>query len=108
MAFTQMTRDRAEAIVKELVKAGEVQREQAHERVEELVDRGRKGSDALLEMVRKEIARQLAGMGLVTRDDLIELEARLKADTAPPAPKSRRSSAKPASPKPAADKPASA
>lgn len=102
MAFTQMTRDRAEAIVKELVKAGEVQREQAQERVEELVDRGRRSSDALLEVVRKEIAKQLAGMGLVTRADLAELEARLTADTAPPAKGTRRASAKPAADKPAA------
>lgn len=88
MALTQMTRDRAEAIVRELVKAGEVQREHAQERVDELVDRGRRTSDALMETVRKEVAKQLAGMGLVTREDLAELEARLKAgnEAAVPAP----------------------
>lgn len=102
MAFTQMTRDRAEAIVKELVKAGDVQREQAHERVEELVDRGRKSSDALFEMVRKEIAKQLTGMGLVTRADLAEFEARLKAEVATPASKAPPKKVVKTGPKPAA------
>ena len=100
MAFTQMTRDRAEAIVRELVKAGEVQREQAQQRVEELVERGRSTSDALMEMVRREITRQLSGMGLATQLDLAKLEARLDARIAEatgpgsPVPKSK--------PKPAA------
>lgn len=112
IALTQMTRDRAEAIVRELVKAGEVQREHAQERVEELVDRGRRSSDALMEMVRKEIARQLAGMGVATRDDLAELKARLEARSSPaasPSPDSP-SADSPASPpapaEPAADQPA--
>ncbi|HUR23036.1 MAG TPA: hypothetical protein VMZ73_04105 [Acidimicrobiales bacterium] len=84
MAFTQMTRDRAEAVVRELVKAGEIQRENAQERVEELVERGRKGSDALIEMVRKEVARQLAGLGVATKQDLAELEERLATRPDPP------------------------
>ncbi len=37
--FTQMTRERAEAIVKDLVKAGEVRRKQAASLVDDLVDR---------------------------------------------------------------------
>lgn len=78
-----MTRDRAEAIVRELVKAGEVQREHAQERVEELVERGRKGSDALIETVRKEVAKQLAAMGVATKQDLAALEARLAASPGP-------------------------
>ncbi|MDP9403944.1 MAG: hypothetical protein M3P85_11615 [Actinomycetota bacterium] len=108
IALTQMTRDRAEAIVRELVKAGEVQREQAQERVEELVDRGRKSSDALMEMVRKEIARQLAGMGLVTRQDLVELEARLETRNSPasPSPPARPVAGEPAADEPTPDEPA--
>ncbi|MDQ1403161.1 MAG: hypothetical protein QOG03_1477 [Actinomycetota bacterium] len=64
MAFTQMTRSRAQAIVKDLVHAGEVQREQAQDRVEELVERSRKNTDALLALVRKEIRSQLNEMGI--------------------------------------------
>src|SRR3954467_6932354 len=77
IAFTQMTRARAEAIVKDLVKAGEVQRGQTQERVDELVDRSRKNTEQLLEMVRSEVRLQFAAMGLATKDDIQRLEARL-------------------------------
>lgn len=85
--FTQMTRTRAEAIVKELVRAGEVQRDQAQGRAEELVERSRKNTEQLLTLVRKEVADQLAGLGLATKADLAALESRLakKANAAKPA-----------------------
>lgn len=86
LALTQLTRERAEALVRDLVKAGEVRREQAHDRVEELLDRSRRGTEALVAVVRREVAEQLAAMGLATRDDLARLEARLDALAPPAAP----------------------
>ena len=83
--FTQMTRSRAEAIVKELVKAGELQREQAQERVEEIVDRSRKNTEQLVDQIRNEIADQLGSLGLATKDDLARLEAKLGGGAARPA-----------------------
>lgn len=77
IAFTNLTRARAEAIVRELVRAGEVQRDQATERVEELLERNRRNSDQLLDLVRREISEQLRALGLATRDDVAELNARL-------------------------------
>jgi polyhydroxyalkanoate synthesis regulator phasin len=77
LAFTQMTRSRAEGIVKDLVKAGEIQREQTQERVEELVDRSRRNTEQLVELVRKEIATQIRQLGVVTRPDLRRLEGRI-------------------------------
>jgi len=79
IAFTQLTKARAEAIVRELVKAGEVQREQAQDRVEELLDRSRKSSDGLVGLVRREIEKQLSSMGFATRGEVDELEARIEA-----------------------------
>jgi hypothetical protein len=70
-----MTRDRAEAIVKDLVKAGEVQQKQAQKQVDDLVERSRKNTEALLEVVRREVTTQLSAMGLATRDDIARLEA---------------------------------
>ena len=64
MAFTQMTRDRAEALVKAFVENGEVQREQASEWVEDLVERSRKNTEAIVELVRTEIRSQLKAMGV--------------------------------------------
>ena len=40
--FTELTQRRAEAIVKDLVKTGEVQAEQAQQAVQDLLDRSRK------------------------------------------------------------------
>src|SRR5580692_5204223 len=57
--FGQVTRGRAEEIVRELVNAGDIQREQAQEWVDNLVDRSRKTSEQIIEMVRHEVATQL-------------------------------------------------
>ena len=77
MAFTQLTRARAEAIVKDLVKAGELQREQTQDALEDLLERSRKNTDQLRDLVRKEIREQLAGIGLATKDDIARLERKL-------------------------------
>jgi colicin import membrane protein len=55
----QITRARAEEIVRELVSAGDIRREQAQEWVDNLVERSRKSSEHVLELVRREVAAQL-------------------------------------------------
>ncbi|WP_436796129.1 phasin family protein [Actinospongicola halichondriae] len=79
MAFTQMTQTCAEAIVKDLVKAGEVQTQRAEELVNQLVERSRTNTDKFLEVVRKEVRDQIAGLGLATKDDIARLEQKLAA-----------------------------
>jgi polyhydroxyalkanoate synthesis regulator phasin len=56
----QVTRARAEEIVKELVSAGDIQRGQAQEWVDNLLDRSRKTSEQVLELVRHEVSSQLS------------------------------------------------
>jgi polyhydroxyalkanoate synthesis regulator phasin len=56
----RVTRARAEEIVRELVSAGDIQREQAQEWVDNLVERSRKSSEEILDMVRREVANQLS------------------------------------------------
>jgi polyhydroxyalkanoate synthesis regulator phasin len=56
----QVTRARAEEIVRELVSAGDIQRGQAQDWVDNLVDRSRKTSEQVLELVRHEVASQLS------------------------------------------------
>jgi polyhydroxyalkanoate synthesis regulator phasin len=58
--FGQVTRARAEEIVKELVSAGDIQRGQTQEWVDNLVERSRKTSEQLLDLVRGEVASQLS------------------------------------------------
>jgi len=83
MAFTQLTRARAEEIVKDLVKRGEVRREQVQEQVEELLDRSRQNTEMLVGVVRKEIADQLGNLGLATKDDIKRLEAKIAKASGP-------------------------
>jgi polyhydroxyalkanoate synthesis regulator phasin len=88
MAFTAMTQARAEAIIKDLVKAGEVQTEQAQKAVEDLVERSRKNSERLVETVRREVRQQVANLGLATQDDIKRLERKIAAASRPAAKKS--------------------
>jgi polyhydroxyalkanoate synthesis regulator phasin len=58
--FGQVTRGRSEEIVRELVNAGDIQRNQAQEWVDTLVDRSRRSSEQIIELVRHEVAAQLS------------------------------------------------
>ena len=105
MAFTQMTQQRAEAIVRDLVKAGEVQAEQAQKRRDELVQRSRENTEKLMEIIRREVRDQVRSLGLATQSDIDALRkevASLKKSAAP-AKKSVAAKA-PAAKKPAAKK----
>jgi polyhydroxyalkanoate synthesis regulator phasin len=74
IAFTQMTRARAEEIISELVKAGEIQRDQVQSQVDELIERSRKNTDQLVALVRQEVAAQFSQLPVATKDDLKSLE----------------------------------
>ncbi|MBA3655365.1 MAG: phasin family protein [Actinobacteria bacterium] len=109
MEFSHITRSRAESIVKDLIKAGEVQREQRQQRIEELLDRSRKNTEDLMGAVRKELSQQLSSLGVVTKADFAKLEAKLdalaKKSAAVP---TKSASAAPAPAKPKAQKAAAA
>jgi polyhydroxyalkanoate synthesis regulator phasin len=77
IAFTALTQARAEALVKDLVKAGEVQADQAREVVGDLIERSRKNSEQLLETVRREVKEQITNLGLVSKADLDRAEERI-------------------------------
>lgn len=70
VTFTHLTQARAEAIVRDLVRAGEVQTGDARQRVEELLERSRKNSDNLMKLVRDEVNSQVARLGLVPKKEL--------------------------------------
>lgn len=88
LAFTQITQTRAEAIVKDLVSAGEVQTNQAQAAVAELLERSRENTERLFEQVRSDIRAQVENMGLATKADIDRIEQRLttlQVTTPPPA-----------------------
>ena len=77
LAFTALTQARAEELVKDLVKTGEVQADQAREAVADLLERSRKNSEKLLETVRTEVRQQITSLGLATQADLDRIEQRI-------------------------------
>ena len=114
LAFTALTQARAEALVKDLVKAGEVQADQARDAVSDLLERSRKNSEKLLETVRTEVRQQITSLGLATQADLDRIEQRIASvigtATAPakkaPRPRRRRPKKAPAKKAPAKKAPA--
>ncbi len=74
---SELTRNRAEQMVKDLVKGGEVRREQASGLVKELLDRNRQARQELGRVVRAEIENQIQKSGLASRRDIDRLERRV-------------------------------
>jgi polyhydroxyalkanoate synthesis regulator phasin len=72
-----LTRHRAEQIAKELVKSGEVRRDQAGGWTKMLLDASRENRQELIRFLRSEIRNQVQGLGLATKDDLERMERRL-------------------------------
>ena len=73
----ELTRHQAEQIIKDLVKSGDVRRQQASGAARELMDRSRQNRKELLRFVRGEIQNQIESLGLATKRDLERLERRI-------------------------------
>ncbi len=82
IAFTNLTRAKAEELVAELVQNGEFQSGDARARVDELLERSRKGREAFTDQVRKEVAHQLESVGITSLEDLAQQVASLIGRTA--------------------------
>ena len=106
-AFLDLSRERAEALVKDLVKAGEVQKGKAQKAIDELVERSRKGGEELRQLIKRESAEQIGVLGLATRDDISRLEARLEEMKSPAAAPVKRAAPRQAAAKAPAAKKAS-
>lgn len=73
----ELTRHRAEQIVKGWVREGEVRRENASSMVKNLMDVSRNSRKELLAFVRSEIRAQLEAVGVATKRDLERLDRRV-------------------------------
>lgn len=97
VAFTQMTRERAEAIVQDLVKAGEVRRKEVQENVELLLERSRQNTEELMAVVRREVVEQLKNLGVI-KDDATARKASAPATAGAPGEPNAASSTDPVPP----------
>jgi polyhydroxyalkanoate synthesis regulator phasin len=73
----ELTRHRAEQIVRDLVQHGDVRREQASAAVREIMDASRQSRQELIRFVRGEIRAQIANLGVASKRDLERLERRI-------------------------------
>ncbi len=81
IAFTNLTRARAEELVAELARTGEF-RGDARAKVDELIERSRKSQEALFAQVRDEVDHQLELLGITNLEDLARQVASLIGRTA--------------------------
>jgi polyhydroxyalkanoate synthesis regulator phasin len=102
MAFTQTTRAKAEEVVGNLVRAGELQTEQTQQQVQELVERSRENTERVVKAMREEVVSQMASLGFATKKDLARLERKVDAMTS--SSRAKKAPAKKAAKKSAAKK----
>jgi polyhydroxyalkanoate synthesis regulator phasin len=73
----ELTRNRAEQIVKDMVAAGDVKRKQGSKVVKDLMETSKANRQEFLKIVRSEIQGQIQNLGLATQRDLERLERRV-------------------------------
>lgn len=79
LGAAELTREKVENTVDELIKRGELAGEERKVTVDELLEGARKAQDELLKRVRGAVERTVAELGLPTKADLAEIEERLAA-----------------------------
>lgn len=73
----ELTRNKAERVVRDLVKAGDVRKDQTSVLVKELLRRSAENRKELTSFVRSEIKHQIEGLGLASKRDVERLERRV-------------------------------
>ena len=76
--LTDMTQQRAESLVKTLVKQGELAAERAERAVDDLLSRSEQNRKAISALVRNETERTVGRLGLVRQRELERLERRIE------------------------------
>jgi polyhydroxyalkanoate synthesis regulator phasin len=102
-SFIDLTRERAEVVVKEWVDAGDVRTAKAQKAIDDLLARSRRVSEDLREMIRREVREQVSTLGFATKDDVARLEAKVDQELHTPG-KAPEAAAKPRATKSAAVK----
>jgi polyhydroxyalkanoate synthesis regulator phasin len=92
--FVALTRAQASARAAELVGQGQLAQEQVQGFVDELVDESRRRTDEMLDVVRREIQRQVKTLGIATKDDLARLESRISGASTPRKTTAKKTTAK--------------
>lgn len=73
LGLLSMTREKAEKVIDELSREGEVQKSEMKQWVDQLSDRGEEERQALRNLIRDEMKKVLDDMGLATKEDIQKL-----------------------------------
>jgi len=73
IGLLSMTREKAEKVIDELSREGEVQKGEVKQWVDQLSDRGEEERQALRNLIRDELKKVLDDMGLATKEDIQKL-----------------------------------
>lgn len=76
--LTQVTRQRAENIIKGLVKQGEVAADRAEKAIDDLMNRSERNRKALATLVRSETERAVERLGLARQRDVDQLRSKVE------------------------------
>lgn len=79
LGAADLTREKVETLVDELIQRGELARKERRTAVEELLEGGRKAQDELFKRIRAAVERAVAELGLPTKADMAKIEERLAA-----------------------------
>ena len=87
----ELTRNRAEAIVRDLIKSGDLPGSQAAQAVRDLMERSKQNRDEILNLIRSEIRNQTESLGLASKRDIERLERRVaRLEERPAAPTTKK------------------
>ena len=87
----ELTRNRAEAIVRDLIKSGDLPGGQAAQAVRDLMERSKQNRDEILNLIRSEIRNQTESLGLASKRDIERLERRVaRLEERPAAPTTKK------------------
>ena len=93
--IVELTRNRAENIVRDLISSGDVSGGQAGQVVKELMERSRQNRREIMKLVRSEIRGQIEALGVATKRDIERLERRVaRLEDRPSAPTTKKGSKK--------------
>jgi len=73
LGLLSMTHEKAKKIANELMKRGEIQKDEVKEWTEKLAKRGEEEREAAQKIIRDELKKAIAELGLVTKQDIQEL-----------------------------------
>ena len=73
----ELSRDRAEKLVRKAVKSGDIRSGQAKEMVKGLMETSRQNRKELLALIRSEMQNQIANLGVASKRDFERLERRV-------------------------------